>query len=97
MLFHQRKHFLHVGRAGDGLFDILVGKKLLADDPAQAFGYLLLAFGEDAVECKTKYLFWPAGMEKELEGHPDSKPVYKSGYKRNGIQPPADCCHARNV
>jgi len=88
VLFHEGKHFLDIDRVGDGLFDVLVGEKLLAYDATQAFGYLLLAFGEDAVEGKAKEFFGLAGMEKELQGHPDGEPVDKCRDEGDGIKPP---------
>ena len=93
MFFHQGQHFLYVGGVGDGLFDVLEGEEFLADDPAEAFGDLLLSFGEDAMESKAQDLFGLSGMEKEFEGHPDREPVNKGGDKRYCIKPPAECCH----
>jgi len=66
VLFHEGEHFLDIGRVGDGLFDVLVGEELLANDATQALGYLLLAFGEDAVDRKAQESFGLARMEKQL-------------------------------
>jgi len=88
MLFHKGKHFPDIVGVGDGLFDVLVGEELLAYNATQAFGYLLLAFGEDAVEGKTQEPFGLAGMEKKLQGHPDGEPMDKSRNKGNSIKPP---------
>jgi len=77
VLFHDGEHFLNISRVGDSLFDVLIGEELLTNDASQAFGYLLLAFGEYAVESKAEEFFGLARMEKELQGHPDSEPMDK--------------------
>jgi hypothetical protein len=70
---------------GNGLFDLPEGQQFLAYDAAEAFGDLLLAFGEDAMQGESQDLFRVSWMEEQFEGHPDSEPVDKGGDKGDGI------------
>ena len=66
MGFGQGKDPLDILRVGDCLFDVVEGQQLLSDDLAEAFGDLLLSFGEDAVEGETQDLFGQAGVEEHF-------------------------------
>ena len=93
MFFRQRQDPLNILRSGDHFFDVIKGEKFLADDAAEAFGDLLLAFWEDAVEGEAKNLFGVAGMEQEFERHPDREPVNKGRNEGDGVEPPGQFRH----
>ena len=94
MLLDNRQDPLYVLRIGEGLFNIPEGQQLLAHDPAQAPGNLLLFFGKDALQRETEDPSRMPGMKEKLEGHPDRQPMDKGGNKRDRIQPPRHSCHS---
>jgi hypothetical protein len=94
MFFRERQDARHVILMRDGLFDISEGEQFLSYDAAEAFGYLALPFGENAMEGEPQYPFRCAWMEEQLQRHPDGEPVDEGGYKGDGEKPPGEMRHS---
>ena len=45
------------------------------------------------MEREAEDLFWVAGVEEELEGHPDGEPMDKGRDKGDGVEPTGQMGH----